>query len=277
MKRRWFSGICAAVLLLCSGCAGESNDSFKNTVINKPEPTTAVTQPSVPVSPETEATVPATECESDNHQWGEPTYTWINDDTACVAQRTCTVPGCNEVETETATVTVQTVTDEEGEPSENQSYVEFEQEDFEEQTTVETLSGTEPAFKVSNVSGHPGEEITVEIWIENNPGIIAAAMDVHYDPQKLKLIRSEDTGLLNGGFFSDSVEKNPYYVSWNDPLAPENNTENGVLVELVFQILEGVEGETEISLTYHPGNVFDWDLNNVTFSTAGGTVEILVD
>ena len=275
MKKRWLSGICAAVILLCCGCAGESDGNDKHTESYNSESTTAVTEPSI--STETEATVPATECEDDKHQWGEPTYTWINDNTACVAQRTCTVPGCNEVETETTTVTVQTVTDEEGEPSENQSHVEFEQEGFEEQTTVETLSGTEPVFLVTDASGYPGEEISVEIWIENNPGIIAAALDVHYDAQKLKLVSSEDSGLLKGGFFSESVEKDPYYVSWNDPLAAENNTDDGILVNLVFQILEGAEGETEISLTYNPGNVFDWDLNNVTFSTAGGTVEILVD
>lgn len=276
MRKRWLSGICAVVLLICCGCAGANNDSVMNSENTKLEPTTAATTAPT-VFAETEATIPVTQCGEDNHQWGEPTYTWINDNTACVAQRICTVPNCNEVETETATVTVQTVTDEDGEPAENQSRVEFEQDAFEEQITVETLSGTEPVFLVTDASGYPGEEIAVEIWMENNPGIIAAALDVHYDAQKLKLVSSEDTGLLKGGFFSESVEKNPYYVSWNDPLAAENTTENGALVNLVFQILEGAEGETEISLTYNPGNVFDWDLNNVTFSTAGGTVEIMAD
>ena len=137
------------------------------------------------------------------------------------------------------------------------------------------LADTEATFVVSNASGTPGETVAVAISLRNNPGIIAAALDVHYDTETLKLVGMTDHALLPSGLFSENYESVPYYVSWNDALGSDNLYTEGELVTLEFLILEQASvGNTEVSVSYQPGNVVNWDLEAVPFRTQAGTITI---
>lgn len=150
------------------------------------------------------------------------------------------------------------------------------QEEAVEIPTVESKQLPDgPCFVISDASGQAGEEISVTVSMENNPGIIAAGLWIAYDSNRLELIRVEDSGLLNEPTFSDSCSKNPYFVSWNDALAPENTYDNGVLATMTFKIKEDCpSGASLLDLTYRSGDVFDWDLKDVTFQTVAGTITV---
>ena len=125
-------------------------------------------------------------------------------------------------------------------------------------------AGEEGSFIASDTIGMAGEIVEVTISIENNPGIISAALEISYDDNLVQLVNVEDAKLLNKPTFADSFEKNPYYVGWNDALATDNNDGNGVLVTLSFEIREdAISGTTPIAISFNPNNVFDWNLNNV--------------
>ena len=134
--------------------------------------------------------------------------------------------------------------------------------------------GNSPAFVVSDAKGKPGQTVEITVSVANNPGIISAALDVTYDRDKLRLTEVKDAELLAKPTFSQSTEKYPYYISWNDALASKNNTGNGTLVTLTFEILKGASGEAEVGLSFDPDNVFDYDLNNVAFKAFSGFVYI---
>ena len=134
--------------------------------------------------------------------------------------------------------------------------------------------GNSPAFVVSDAEGKPGQTVEITVSVANNPGIISAALDVTYDRDKLRLTEVKDAELLAKPTFSQSTEKYPYYISWNDALASKNNTGNGTLVTLTFEILKGASGEAEVGLSFDPDNVFDYDLNNVAFKAFSGFVYI---
>ena len=126
---------------------------------------------------------------------------------------------------------------------------------------------------VSDAEGAPGETVTVSVTIQDNPGIIAAAMEVVYDHTQLKLLQVEDANLLQEPTFGASVEQYPYYLSWNDALASDNHTDDGLLVTLTFAILEDAQpGTVEIALSGDVNDLFNWDLNNVPFVFRSGTL-----
>ena len=137
-------------------------------------------------------------------------------------------------------------------------------------------AGDSGAFVVSDAAGKAGETVTVTVSVENNPGIIAAAMRINYDSDKLELVAVQDEKLMTGTTtFSQNYTADPYYVSWNDALASENTKVNGVLVTLTFRILEDCpDGTSEIGLTFRPGDVFNKDMQNQSFTAVGGTVTI---
>lgn len=131
-------------------------------------------------------------------------------------------------------------------------------------------------FVASSAGGKAGEIVTITISMENNPGIVAAALQVHYDNSKLKLVAVDNARLIGGtATFSQNYADHPYYAGWNDALATENNTSNGVLLTLTFEILENCPaGESEISLSYREGDVFDKDYKDQPFVTVSGSVSV---
>lgn len=128
---------------------------------------------------------------------------------------------------------------------------------------------------VSDAEGMAGETISVDVMIENNPGIISVAMQVFYDTDKLELICVDDKKIMPDSMFSQDYSSYPYYASWVDAVGSGNTYDNGILMTMTFRILEDcAPGETEISLQINPGDLFDWDMETKQFVTVGGTVTI---
>lgn len=139
-----------------------------------------------------------------------------------------------------------------------------------------SAAGDEGLIHVTDASGRPGDEVTVAVRLEKNPGIIAAAMEISYDRARLELIRVTDCKLLKEATFSKTLTDHPYYLSWNEALASCDITQTGDLALLTFQIRPGcVPGETKIAIAYDAEDIFDWDLNNVPFIAKSGTVSVL--
>ena len=73
---------------------------------------------------------------------------------------------------------------------------------------VSAVGNDEPAFIVEEVSGHAGDEVTVNINVNNNPGICAAGVTVSYDGNTLEL-KSVTNGSVLGGNIFGPVSNNP--------------------------------------------------------------------
>lgn len=141
--------------------------------------------------------------------------------------------------------------------------------------TTTAFAGEKGLFVVSDAEGTAGETVEINVSIENNPGIIAAAMKVYYDTDMLELISVKDRKMFPDSMFSQSYSSYPYYASWMDALATSNNDEDGVLMTLTFKILEDCErGSSEIRLEFNPADVFDWEMEEQEFRTVSGTVTI---
>ncbi len=141
---------------------------------------------------------------------------------------------------------------------------------------ISAASDTEPAaFAAGTVTGSRGQQVQVPITIENNSGIISLKLNVAYDATVLKLV-SNVGGIFTGTVFGKDTTVNPVPINWFDGVATENYTDNGVVATLTFEILADAPfGESAITITYDPDNVFDFDYENVDFAIKNGSVTVV--
>ena len=138
------------------------------------------------------------------------------------------------------------------------------------------------SFTVGSADVKPGDTFTVPVSIEVNPGIVSLKLAVAYDADMLELVEAaagdfvvaeqENVTVASPSF--GPIENNPFIINWVDALAAENNTATGVIANLTFKVKEDAEGTTDITITFNPNDVFDYDMNNVEFGCTAGTVTV---
>ncbi|MBR3418290.1 MAG: hypothetical protein IKG82_06325 [Oscillospiraceae bacterium] len=116
-----------------------------------------------------------------------------------------------------------------------------------------------------------GEKVKMPINLKNNPGVAALSLNVSYDKTKLKLLGAEDGKILGSSTFlaGNDLTLVPYTLNWDD-LAAENNTGNGVVATLEFEVL--AEGTIPVEIALNQRSTFNVDLKEVGFATGAGTI-----
>ncbi|MBR2100109.1 MAG: hypothetical protein IJ927_02115, partial [Eubacterium sp.] len=138
--------------------------------------------------------------------------------------------------------------------------------------TIEKLAG-KGKFVASNVSSKAGKEISIEIYIEENPGITSLSIDVAY-PEGLTLVSVTDEKLFGSGFSKGKLNSNPIALSWYKSDS-SNDDSTGLFATLTFAIDEELPvGDYPIEITFDPDNIFDNEFNNVEFDVENGNVNI---
>ncbi len=135
-----------------------------------------------------------------------------------------------------------------------------------------------PAITAGSVSAYTGSTVDVPITLSGNPGITVAVIKVEYDRTRLKLVGVTNTGLLNAHMTDTSnVSGYPFYLSWQDGLAKTNNTKNGVIAKLRFQVLSTAKtGSAAITLKPGSGShsFLNTGLSAKTFQYTAGKVSV---
>ena len=130
-----------------------------------------------------------------------------------------------------------------------------------------------PTFSVSEARSSAGEQVTLSVNIASNPGVIAVGLQIGYDSAVLELKSAAIKDFADTSF--GPTTGNPFNISWDDVLNP-NNTTNGTLAELTFQIKEGTAlGEYPVTVSYDEDNVFNSNFNNVYFATQNGKITVV--
>ncbi len=139
----------------------------------------------------------------------------------------------------------------------------------------------ENAAKIVVDSGHAllGSTITVNINVQNNPGLIGMKLLVSYDSDVLELqsaVANTENAFASIAF--GPTTSNPFVLTWDESLSP-NTTDNGVMATLTFLVKEDAAfGDTSIAISYDQADVFNDAWEDVVFATvagAWGIVEIL--
>ena len=122
----------------------------------------------------------------------------------------------------------------------------------------------EGKISVSNERAKAGEEVTVSVSIENNPGIMVMVLGIDYDSSKLEL-----TGFENAGLTGWAVQTSAVWIG------DENSTYNGVILKLKFKVLENVEdGDIKVTMTYSGGDIANHDEEVIMPITEAGKITV---
>ena len=125
------------------------------------------------------------------------------------------------------------------------------------------------SVSVGNASGKAGEEVTVNVNLADNPGLVAMTLDVNYDADKLELVSANDAGILKGFSSPSAADSNgSYRLNWEDGLATANNTGSGTVATLTFRLKENCD-TASVNVS---GSGYDFDVNQVGVSSGKGTI-----
>lgn len=131
------------------------------------------------------------------------------------------------------------------------------------------LAAETPAFSASGASGEPGDEVTVDINISNNPGVVTFRLNVSYDTSALTLTGAKAKSFSSATF---GPLQSPLSILWNESASP-NNTANGTVASLTFKINKGTApGKYSVNVSCE--EAYNFDLDDVAFSTSGGSVNV---
>jgi hypothetical protein len=128
---------------------------------------------------------------------------------------------------------------------------------------------------IGKAEGKAGDNVSVTVSLENNPGIITMYLELTYDQSRLTLVSAEDSKLLSDSMFSGQTTTFPYNMNWDGSVSHSNITDNGTICTLNFKILDNAPtGDAFVKISYDPNNVFNYNLNNVAFDVNDGKITV---
>ncbi len=136
-------------------------------------------------------------------------------------------------------------------------------------------SNTSAVLTVDDVYATPGSSVTVDIELENNPGILGATLSVSWD-DGLTL-----TGHESGEVFSELSYQGPSrlvsgcnFIWYGDAVS---NIIDGTILTLTFNVTEAASDAEifDIEVTYDSADILDQSYNPVELTVNNGSVRIV--
>ncbi|MBO4693600.1 MAG: dienelactone hydrolase family protein [Clostridia bacterium] len=127
-----------------------------------------------------------------------------------------------------------------------------------------------PEITISSSSAYPGDEVSVNISISNNPGIAYLKLNVGYD-STLTLKSAENKSVLSGTFTtSEATTVKPYVLQW---MNASNSSKNGIVATISFEISNQAPAGAK-NLTISVVECYNASLEDIIFTSSNGTVTV---
>ncbi len=146
---------------------------------------------------------------------------------------------------------------------------------FEESRTVDFIpvyDETAPRIFMESVKAKAGEEVTVKLVMENNPGITALRLSIDFDENVLEMTDfrfGEALSSMNKG--TSEKYGSPYSFSMYSASADLEDC--GTLAVIKFKVKENAEnGEYPVNITYDKDDIFNLNGDSVSFDVETGAV-----
>lgn len=145
-------------------------------------------------------------------------------------------------------------------------------------TSVVAAAGDDPTFTVSSEQAIPGQDVSVTIRMDNNPGIASIKLKAQFD-NALKLNSvTYNTAELGGAAQLPQKYSSPVTLNWYN--GEENTYGDMVYAVLHFTVAEGAFfGLHQVTVSYDEDDVYcltdEPSETNVTFKVVNGGVRVL--
>lgn len=133
--------------------------------------------------------------------------------------------------------------------------------------------GASAALKIDSIKAQAGQEVTMPVYIENNPGFSGTKITVSYD-ENLKVISVEKGNVLNYGNFvqnADNSADNSFDVVWNSSI---ENKANGVMFTVTFKLPDNAAGDYNVKINFDKDNTFNAKYDDVTFDCGSAVISV---
>ena len=130
--------------------------------------------------------------------------------------------------------------------------------------TSTALAASTPQLIVSEETAKPGEEVTLSLRTENNPGVGVLTLGIQYDESRLALVNGKDAGLTGW-----DVKTSAVWIGDND------STYNGTILNLIFRVLDTAEsGFAAVTVTCDEGDAYNYSEEPIPFAVVSGGVNV---
>ncbi len=130
-----------------------------------------------------------------------------------------------------------------------------------------------------NISTNAGESVRIPVLIKNNAGLAGAKLLFTYDADVLTPI-SVDAGDVFDSGLQDNIEGDAvagsFKVYWASSTG-DNNTSNGILFYLNFDVSSSAYGTSSIGISYDQADTFDEEFNDVALECENISLDIAND
>ena len=134
--------------------------------------------------------------------------------------------------------------------------------------TIAFAAGT-PTITVSSATAEPGETITLNVSLSNNPGINTFSLAFDYDASKLNLTSVELADGIGGQF---AYGKKAVWLNSKDLKT------NGNYLVATFEVLEdATAGDARVAVTYNKGEISNYNEDDVDFELVSGKITVMSD
>lgn len=119
------------------------------------------------------------------------------------------------------------------------------------------------SVSIGSIKGKPGDTVTVDLTLSNNPGINSMLVKVGYDSNVLECTEIDEKELLGkDDCIGTLVTNNPLRLNFELPIS-QNSSANGVLAAITFKIKDTAPfGETNLTLSTEEENTYHYDVDN---------------
>ena len=135
-----------------------------------------------------------------------------------------------------------------------------------------TLEESNPTFYLESVKAKKDNNVSIKVFIKNNPGLWGINVKINYDKTALTLIDVE-----NGDFFKESewTKGDLEILSYEANGLEDITTVNGTLAILNFKVNnDAVPGKYDVSISYNAGDCINVSFEDVNFDVINGIIEV---
>lgn len=137
-------------------------------------------------------------------------------------------------------------------------------------TVVEnTIDETTPMIVIDSTKAKPGETVTVNVSLKNNPGFSSVVLMLEYDTARLQL----DEAAFAEEILNNSMAN--YNLPYVALVSSGDITTDTTLLTLTFTVLsDASDGEAYISVRYEEGDITNYDEEDLSFTVSDGRVTV---
>ena len=135
---------------------------------------------------------------------------------------------------------------------------------------------TDPSIALEDAEGEIGQDVSIKVLIDNNPGIWGMDLRISYDKNVLTL-----TSVDNGDFYQDAewtkgnLNSDVYILSYEASGLDNITIQSGTLATLNFKVSDtAVAGDYAVTASYNLGDIINVEFDDIDFNITNGKVTI---